>query len=95
MRPEFPHWFNPMDRLFFLLISQHDIECEMLKVAVGCGNDAELLLIGDRGGGKGHACVAMCRSCWEEVGLGTVVEELHGEEITAYWREKQREWGVR
>jgi hypothetical protein len=55
--------------------------CEMLRCGVPCGNETYYSYVGS-------CAVAVCMNCQIEV-------ELSGSEVTQYWREKQKEWGVR
>lgn len=85
MRPEYPHNFDSVNCLHAR--SEQILPCSMLKLGEECGNDAINILISNRAGGDFHV-IAVCEWCWQEV-------EWSGEETTAYWRERQREWGVR
>jgi len=58
----------------------------MLRLGATCGNHALHILLNERASGA-FAIIAVCEECWHEL-------ELSGEETTAYWRGKQREWSV-
>jgi hypothetical protein len=98
MRPEFPHWFNPITELMYFNTGPDQAqECDLLKAGMTCGNDTTSLFIGIRVTAVGEYCgyigIAICDSCQSEYGLNR--DQMTGEEMTAYWREKQHEWGVR
>jgi hypothetical protein len=61
--------------------------CSMLRLDTPCGNDATTLFISSALGGRTFT-VAICDGCLAEY-------EQSGEQTTAYWRKKQREWRVR
>jgi len=88
MRPEYPPWFTPLRVFIEHFLYENTEACDMQRCGVMCGNDAAFVVVGDRYDGLGYVGLAICGDCQHEV-------RLTGEETTAYWREKQREWGVR
>ena len=95
MRPEYPHWFD-IERATIMRLddaytqewaNREQLPCGMLHLGQPCGNDAHFIIAYPRPQ-DGLNSLAVCQDCANHI-------ELTGDEITAYWREKQREWGVR
>jgi hypothetical protein len=86
MRPEFPHGIDS-ENLTMLRVEDRGWTCGMVRGSYICGNDANYLYV--------HQCadatlttIAVCATCRDETCLD-------GPKVTTYWREQQREWGVR
>lgn len=87
MRPEFPLDRKPGGER----VTSDDKDgwpCEMRRGDYMCGNRTSVYLLASRQVGSGYTVLPICDLCEEELGMT-------GAQTTAYWRKKQRKWGVR
>lgn len=91
MKAEFPDWFDLSADFTGIeggYGEYNGIPCDMIRLGVRCGNMSHLVLSYNRPD-KLPVFLAMCEVCSEAWAANA------GERTTAYWRKKQREWGVR
>lgn len=85
MQPEFPYYIDS-DRLTILRVEDQAWTCGMVRGSYTCGNDASYLYIQQQTTPT-LVAVAACSTCRDEICSS-------GSQVTNYWREQQREWGV-
>lgn len=84
MRAELPRDFGIGSHDILL---DTDVSCEMLHFEMRCNNPTRNCVLDIAADGVARV-IAVCKTCEDEMFMS-------GAELTAYWREQQRAWGVR